>query len=71
MVDVIPPRRKAFDEICDGWGSDDLDDLMARVELLSEFWFANFPLSAAELKVARAMSKRLHELGGIKYRLLQ
>ena len=61
-----PPRRPEFDAICDGWGSDNLDDLMARTQLLSEFWQKNFPLTSAEHKVARAMTKRLGELGGVE-----
>jgi hypothetical protein len=58
-------RRAGFDEICDGWGRDGLGDLVARIELLVEYWRANFPLSAAEVKVAHAMTKRLGDLGGI------
>lgn len=57
--------RPGLTAIADGWGSDSLDDLVARTQLLSEWWQANFPLSNAELKIARAMSRRLCELGGI------
>lgn len=58
-------RRPEFDAIVQGWGGDDLDDLVARLQLLVEFWQKWIPLSSAELKVARAMQKRLGELGGI------
>lgn len=58
-------RRKEFDAIANGWGSDDLDDLMARSELVSEFWHKNFPLTPAELKIARAMAAHLRKLGGL------
>lgn len=58
-------RRKEFDDIANGWGSDGLDDLMARCQLIAEWWAANFPLTAPELKVARAMNKRINELGGL------
>lgn len=60
-----PPRRPEFDEICNGWGGDGADDLEARLQLLVEFWQKNFPLTDAEHKVARAMTKRLGELGGV------
>jgi hypothetical protein len=58
-------RRPEFDAICDGWGGDGLDDLMARVQLMLEFWRANFPLLPAERKVASAMGARICSLGGI------
>ena len=58
-------RRPEFDAIADGWGSDGLDDLMARVELLIEYWRTHMPLTAAEHKVARAINARLTVLGGI------
>ncbi len=59
-----PPRRAEFDELVQGWGYDGLDDLAARCELLAEWWKEHFPLSPAELKIARAMHARLAELGG-------
>lgn len=65
MENRPPPRRPAFDEISSGWGADTLDDLTARCELLAEWWVEHLPLSLAELKVARAMSARLHNLGGL------
>lgn len=65
MAIMTAPRRQGFEDITAGWGSDDLDDLTARVELLLGWWKANFPLQPAEHKVARAMTKRLGELGGI------
>lgn len=71
MSDRPPPRRPEFDEIANGWGSDGLPDLMARVELLLEYWKANFPLSPAELKVARAITKRASDLGGMDVPVLQ
>lgn len=58
-------RRQEFDSIVEGWGSDDLDDLIARVELLREFWAKHMPLTPAEHKIARAIIKRLGHLGGI------
>lgn len=63
--DKVPHRREAFEDICTGWGNDGLDDLLARVQLLTEWWTANFPLRPAELRIARAMAKRLSELGGL------
>jgi hypothetical protein len=64
-------RRPEFDEITMGWGGDGLDDLMARCELLAAFWVANFPLTTAEHKIARAMADRLKELGGIAPSVMQ
>jgi hypothetical protein len=58
-------RRPEFDLITQGWGSDGLIDLMARCELMAEFWTKNFPLTMAERKIANAMIDRLKELGGI------
>lgn len=60
------PRRLEFYEISEGWGGDDLPDLVARAELLAEWWGKNFPLSPAERKIMRAISKRLGELGGVE-----
>ncbi len=65
MPDEQPLRRPEFDAIANGWGGDGLDDLMARLQLLAEWWQANFPLTPAEHKIARAMTKRLTDLGGI------
>ncbi len=65
------PRRKAFDDITMGWGSDSRDELMARMELLVPWWVENFPLVEAEHKVARAMHRRMCELGGIPFNLPQ
>jgi len=65
MTDHPPPRRLEFDLLCNGWGADDLGDLTARCELLMEFWLARGPLNPAELKVARAMTRRLGDLGGV------
>lgn len=65
MPDDKPLRRPAFDEIANGWGGDKLDDLLARAQLLHEWWAENFPLQPAELKVARAIIKRLTDLGGV------
>lgn len=58
------PRRPEFDTIADGWGADSVADLAARCQLLAEWWGQHFPLTLAELKVARAMSQRLRNLGG-------
>lgn len=58
-------RSEEFDEIATGWGGDNLDDLMARVQLLGAYWAAHLPLPPAELKIARAMHNRLRELGGL------
>ena len=65
MTDRPSPRRPAFDELVSGWGADSFDDLMARCQLLAEWWRDHMPLSLAEVKVARAMSHRLRTLGGL------
>lgn len=65
MTDKPPPRRPAFEEITAGWGCDSFDDLMARCQLLAEWWQDNFPMSMAENKVATAMTRRLRVLGGL------
>lgn len=62
---ATPLRRPEFDAITLGWGSDGIDDLLARCELVRDFWAANLPLSQAEHKIALAMNARLCELGGI------
>lgn len=59
------PRREEFDTIADGWGADSVANLAARCQLLAEWWEQHFPLTLAELKVARAMSQRLRNLGGL------
>jgi hypothetical protein len=69
--DRPPPRSPDFDELTQGWGSDSFDDLVARCELLLEYWRAHFPLPPAELKVARAMIRRMVELGGIEPVMMQ
>lgn len=57
-ADIKPHRRPEFDAIADGWGSDTIQDLTARMELLVEFQNANGgTLSLAEDKVMRAMVK--------------
>jgi hypothetical protein len=56
-------RRPEFDQICDGWGSDTIEDLEARCQLLSEFWAKWGGLTSAEQKVADAMLRRLRSLG--------
>lgn len=65
MTDKPPLRRQEFDSLTAGWGADSFDDLMARCQLLAEWWRDYMPLSMAELKMARAMSQRLRMLGGI------
>lgn len=60
-----PHRRPDFDAIVTGWGADSLDDLMARCELMRDFWAANLSLLPAEHKIAKAMTTRLLSLGGI------
>ena len=57
-------RRPEFDEITQGWGADSLEDLTARCELLVEWYRLGGGYSAAELKIATAMQRRLEELGG-------
>jgi hypothetical protein len=57
-------RRPEFDMICDGWGSDGLADLTARAELMVEYYRKLGGYTAAELKVANALERRLRELGG-------
>jgi hypothetical protein len=60
-----PLRRKAFDEIVQGWGGDALPDLQARLELVME-WAAGQRQSftAAEFKIAEAMKARVRVLEG-------
>lgn len=58
MENRPPPRRPAFDEICNGWGSDKRADLQARIELAKEFKGKVGSLTAAEDKVLRAMEAR-------------
>lgn len=66
MSDRPPPRRAEFDAITMGWGSDDLDDLTARIELAAE-WTESIGgavmLSAAEAKIVTAMIERQVQLG--------
>jgi hypothetical protein len=50
--------------ITEGWGSDGLADLTARAELMVEYYRKLGGYTAAELKVANALEKRLRELGG-------
>lgn len=57
-------RRAEFDMIADGWGGDGLADLLARCELMVEYYRKLGGYTAAELKIANAMEKRLRELGG-------
>lgn len=57
--------REDFDLITQGWGSDSLVDLHARCELLVEYYRKLGGYTAAELKIANAMEKRLRELGGV------
>lgn len=63
---VLKPNqtRSEFDEITQGWGADELEDLFARCELLVEYFRCLGGFTAAELKIANAMQKRLEELGG-------
>lgn len=62
-ADIKPLRRPEFDAIADGWGSDKMPDLTARLELLIEFQNANGgTLSIAEERVVRAMTKFRHLL---------
>lgn len=60
-----PVRRAEFEALTRGWGSDGFDDLMARCQLLAEWWKGNFPLTMAEMKVTKAMTGRLRALGGL------
>lgn len=57
-------RRPEFDEITQGWGADGVADLTARCELLVEHYRELGGYTAAELKIANAMQRRLEELGG-------
>lgn len=57
-------RREEFDLITIGWGSDNLEDLTARAELMVEYYRKLGGYTAAELKVANAIEKRIRELGG-------
>jgi hypothetical protein len=57
-------RRPEFDMIVEGWGTDNLEDLQARCELVVEYYRKLSGYTAAELKIANAMEKRLRELGG-------
>lgn len=59
------PRRADFDALVQGWGSDGREDLLTRLQLLSEWWSHAMPLRPAELKIAKAMKARLCTLGGI------
>lgn len=56
--------RQGFDEITQGWGADSVEDLTARCELLVEHYRELGGYTAAELKIANAMERRLKELGG-------
>lgn len=58
--------RPEFDAIVTGWGSDDLEDLGARVELVLEFWESHLPLTRAEHKIVGAISERYVKLGGLE-----
>lgn len=60
-----PHRRAEFEQITAGWGADGYDDLMARCQLLADWWKGNFPLTMAEMKVTKAMTNRLRHLGGL------
>ncbi len=57
-------RRPEFEEITQGWGADGVADLTARCELMVEYYRKLGGYTAAELKVANAMERRLRELGG-------
>lgn len=60
-----------FDSIVDGWGGDTLDGLTGRLEQLSRHWTSRLenhkPFNPQETKIARAMAKRLRELGGFDF----
>lgn len=58
MTDRPPPRRPGFDDLVQGWGSDNMADLNARMQLALEFQEKNGNLSLAEDKVYRAMAAR-------------
>jgi hypothetical protein len=65
MAPLRPTKtRQGFDEITQGWGSDGVEDLTARCELLVEHYRELGGYTAAELKIANAMERRLKELGG-------
>jgi hypothetical protein len=66
-----PARRLEFDNITAGWGTDDLGELVERATLMAKWCGENFPLSLAEQKVFRAISKRLGELGGVEIPVMQ
>lgn len=57
--------RAEFDEITQGWGGDGIDDLTARCELMVEYYRNLGGYTAAELKIATSMERRLRELGGV------
>lgn len=71
MSDHPVLRRKEFDDLTMGWGSDSTDDLLARCELLSEWWQGNFPLLPAEHKIARAMIKSVQDRTGLELPTMQ
>ena len=64
-LEASPVRREEFENLTRGWGTDSFDDLMARCQLLADWWKGNFPLTMAEMKVTRAMTGRLRNLGGL------
>lgn len=66
VTDRPSPRRAEFDQITMGWGSDDFEDLGARVELVAEFKASQCGLLPAEDKIVLAMMKRWALLGQAK-----
>lgn len=57
-----PPRRKEFDDIVAGWGSDSADDLSARIAWAEEWLGKHGSTSDAEQKTITAMHSRLDQI---------
>jgi hypothetical protein len=64
-------RRPDFDDITAGWGSDNLDGLVARCELLPDLLTMLGGWTDAEQKIVTAMRKRLEQLGGLTSTTMQ
>lgn len=70
MAELKPTLvRDDFSAIVSGWGGDGLDDLVARAQLMAEWWRDHVPLTMAEHKIARAIKKRISDLSGIDFQL--
>jgi hypothetical protein len=58
-----PHRRPDFDAIVMGWGSDNFDDLTARIELVALFVGSEGALTEAEDRTVKMMIDRQITLG--------